>query len=234
MASITCPKHGRQFPPIVCKHIVSDVKDGIYPEMVTVKGAFGYNVCPNCYHQFELKKFEHLTDDYMEEEASEQELKDMYDAFKQVYSHLGLVPLCWECMAEVKVKQARSRGEPMPFDFYENTLTYQDTDVINELKDQLNAHFHFEKIPYPAIGGVNSFWISEGAFTYPLTIKIYRKVNPSEQQKILIFIDRFFETIPQKQRIVRFYRDIYFEHEARDGYGESVSKDELLLEKVVK
>ncbi|UOQ54784.1 hypothetical protein [Hymenobacter cellulosivorans] len=196
---------------------------------------YAAQLCIECYSKNNVKGIPDLTiDEALSLPEAEQLILE--DRIYAVYNAINRKSICAKCFSQVQVIDAKRTGKNLPFEPFENTLMYKDSNILNELKTQLNENFHFTKITNPATGQSESTWgVFSGDITKPLSIYFYYIAKREEQDRILNFIDRFFENITQKQRKVTFYEAKNWIVEERPN-GTSVTKGEekVLLEVLVK
>ena len=237
---INCPRHGKQEYEVVCEHLNGSFDQGIYPDFHKIRGLTPAWVCNDCFSEYRMERYDQITVkdleslDKLPADKAEKIMKD----FSQTYKRLNKKPVCNQCIAELELQMARNEDRPLPFKPFENTLGFLEIDLVNELKELLISSFDFESIPRPEIGmNIPSLSVAYGAVTYPLTIKIYRKRVPEEQQKILELIDHFFYDVSKKQRNIKFFGDMFWVIEKSNGFVTRLkrdsTKDELLLEKEI-
>ena len=236
---IDCPKHGMQTYESVCGHLKKSFDQGMLPQFHRMEGLLPTWVCKNCMEEESIRLYAQVTYEDLEalDSLPANQADQLVDDFSKTYKKLERSAICEECIAEYNLRKARQENQDPPFKPYENTLTFLNRDKVNELKELLSTTFGFESVLQPDIGmRFPCLKVEYGAITYPLTIKIFRITKHEEQQEILEFIERFYEVILQKQRIIRFYRDMTWIRKEEKGHGVSLRFDpqqELLLEKEV-
>lgn len=233
-----CPKHGKQQYKVVCEHLKTSFDQETYPEFHKISGLAPAWACKDCFSGYGMERYAQLTLkdlevlDKLPAEKAEKIMKD----FSQIHKRLNQKTVCNQCIAETELQKARNDGGALPFKPYLDTLSFLEIDIVTDLKDLLNSSFDFESIPIPEIGmNIPSLFVAYGAVTYPLAIKVYRKTAPEEQQEILELIDHFFHDVSQKQRNIKFFRDMVWIREERKGFGlkRDQTQDGLLLEKEI-
>ena len=99
---------------------------------------------------------------------------------------------------------------------YEKTLTKHNIELIDSLKNQLLKNFCFQisifGIPINKYKNKFAVKIQPGAYTYPLTIKIYYITKIREQNQIVRFIKRFLKAQKLNQALIEFWDTDGYEH----------------------
>lgn len=210
MGIILCKKHGKQGFSEVCGHIDTEYKQDICNKhrVFGLAEMFEMLVCNECWKHHNLDRFQtfsEMTENEffdLEEERANQIVKEWSD----VYNNVNRRGWCLQCVAEIKVKQARKNGEPDPFRVFEKTLTQLDQEKLDELERNLIANFEFQKSIYwetsyqsrPAIS------VRAGAYNYPLNIQIYYVISENEQDSIINFVSKFLSQTELNQAKIIF------------------------------
>jgi hypothetical protein len=208
---IRCDKHGNQGFNEVCIHIHDEYKQNIYREYFYFRlGAFlGTLVCDECWKTHNLDNFQKFSEMSADEflDLDEGKAKPIEDKWEKVYNSIDRHVWCIECVKEVQIKQARRNNEPDPFCVFERTLTQKQKETIESLENHLIDNFKFEKSVYwesqnkdrPAVS------VMAGAYSNPLTIKIYYYIDENEQNKIVDFVAGFLQNIEFNQARLEFW-----------------------------
>lgn len=230
MGIILCKKHGRQFFHHTCKHIYKDFTKGNYIAMVEFPVLL-MKVCEACYAKEKLSKYKSYTIDKLlslpEGEALkiENELSEKYDRLKD------RACICKECMKEIQLKYTRKLGETDPFECYENTLLYEDKEIIDDLNTFLLKQYTFENLQFLGVENMPALLLRGGGISHPFSITIYYVITPQEQSKVLALIEHFFQRIDKKQRVVRFFEKVNWSETKNGG---RTRDEKLLLEQIIK
>lgn len=222
---LKCEKHkgGNGHHYRCCKHIFDEWQQGIYNAVVHHNSFERLHYCESCYELSNLHRYQNIKlDDIMAMSESEYEALELqYDAGP---NQIQRCAYCYYCFLEDILNWARKNGHNDPFEVFDNTLdTHEKTD---ELRNYLEANYKFQPVD-PFYGGWSSLLFDAGNIETPFTITIYHVIDESEQKHILELIDHFFEHIPQKQRLVRFYKALLV-YRTRNG-GSHASDQEVLL-----
>lgn len=215
MGLIICNKHGEHGFFEVCEHIYNDLKKGVYPEMKELS-LLRVKVCEACYDRngiSELPKIS-LSDALHNPEAvSEEEVDLAYTKYKQIKRFC----FCRLCAKEIQLEWARQQRKKDPFEAFENTLTFKEKNITDELKKYLLENFKFQQsIINP---DSEALFIYPGHIGGPLLVKVYYVTVPNEQNILIKLIDEFFQTQSKNQRKILFYEsESWIKGETADGY----------------
>lgn len=239
MGIIHCKKHGKQGFIEVCEHIHDEYKNDIYhkPRRFTSGNLYFIEVCDICWQKYDLDRFQHFSEISLDEflDLDNEKAKSLKDEWRNVYDSVNRRGWCVQCIAEVKVKQARRNNEPLPFPVFEKTLTENQRELVEELKKNLLETFHFQKsvrclIPYENFPAV---FVQTGAFTYPLSIKIYYILAEKEQNEIIEFVKTFIQQTELSQARIAFWEaESWIKTENRFGLYSYHQGEEKLLREV--
>lgn len=231
MGVINCNRHGIRGLVEVCEHIYNALMKGEYPEMYDFP-VFETKVCKDCYRKAEGKgiPFDVYLSDLVNLPTAEADA--IYEKVSPLHEELNCQTQCDECITILELKQAKKMGKKLPFETYENTLTYEDQVVIKTLKRGLLEEFSFQESKIPVLESKACF-ILHGSIYKPLEIIIYYIEKKETQLKILKYIDAFFENITKKQRIVSFYKaENWIVEKTENGCSERKGEDILLYRKI--
>jgi hypothetical protein len=210
MALIRCKKHGLQGFSEVCVDIDTEYNQDIYREHrdFCIGELYGILVCEECWNKHNLDRFQTYLkmsfDDFLD--LDEEEAKPIEEEWDKVYQTVNRKGWCIQCVAEIRVKQARKKGEPEPFPTYERTLTQLQQEKIDELKASLLTNFKFQNSVDVKIYRQehSAVFLQAGSFTSPLTIKIYYVFSEKEQSLILDFVNELLSKTESNQAKIMF------------------------------
>lgn len=236
MGITLCKKHGQQGFFEVCGHIYQEYENDIYRSNRRFElGEFYFiEVCEKCWQKHNLDRFDHFAEISDDEllDMDQEKAKAIDDEWRKVYDSVNRRGLCVQCIAEVKVKQAKRNNEPIPFPIFEKTLTENQSDLVEKLKKNLLENFHFQKsarcfIPYENFPAV---FVRTGAFTYPLSVKIYYILSETEQNEIVEFVKTFLEQTELNQAKIQFWEaESWIKTETEFGFSHQ-GEEKLLRE----
>jgi len=153
-------------------------------------------VCDDCLHKYKLERF---VDKNMWDE-DEELFEEFLDASEKIEEN---IPRCSECVAVVKVEQARRDGKDDPFLIYERTLNVHSMEIINDFQALLKERFKFQK----SIVDENhvAIFVWPGTYTRPLTVRIYYVTSEVEQAQIVAFVNEISQDLRENQVKVEFF-----------------------------
>jgi len=231
MTLVQCNKHGLSGLVETCKHVDEELNKGIIREFNEIK-LWGYMlVCDTCWKQHDLESFEKHPEIIGKDMFDIEEENPTIDEYFQIYDKIQRVVWCSECLAQIKVKQARNNGEGAPFPVYERTLNSNNGEEIEKLHNLLTENFYFKE----SIVKNDSFavFVLAGGYTHPLTIKIYYVSSEIEQKRITQFVDDLFRKKELNQVKIKFLEaeiwTTWSNHEAGISGGKR-GKEKLLKE----
>lgn len=237
MGIILCKKHGRQGFKEVCEHIHQEYKNDIYYKnrKFELGELYFIEVCEDCWQKHNLDKFRHFAEVPFDEllDMDEEKANLMEDEWTKIYNSINRRGLCIQCIAEVKVKQARRNNEPLPFPVFEKTLTENQRELVEELEKNLLETFHFQKSArcithyenFPAV------FVRTGGFTYPLSIKIYYILAEQEQNEIIEFVKTFLQQTDLNQAKIQFWEaESWIKNKTELGFSYHQGEEKLLRE----
>lgn len=224
-----CGTHGNQVFMEFCKHNGKDIDDRKVPGMKRIPYV-GSVICDHC---FEVHQVEELAkmDQKTLRGLSQADKLEFESRIRAVYQQIGCVTKCLECVNQLLLLDARTNGKKIPFEAYENTLTYQDESTIKRLEVYLNTHFTFKKSKIAHLDRA-AFFTQYGGISYPFSIKFYYVTQQEEQDQLLDLVESFYEPIPKKERLIQFYEAENILTKA-DG-SLSRGEEKLLLKKLIK
>jgi ribosomal protein S17E len=213
MGIILCKRHGKQGFEQVCKHIDADLKAEVCLKSKRLDFWGNILVCDECWKNYEIEKFEEHPElkgkDYFDIDDEFDENSYIFQEYCKVYDKLNenMGGWCLQCMAEIKIKNARRNNKPDPFRVFEKTLTHAQKDVVEKLEEELTGKFQFQKSVVWETQFQNrpAVFIQAGAFSYPLTIKIYYVIDECKQDKIIHFVEKFLQQTELSQAKIEFW-----------------------------
>ncbi len=224
-----CPRHGNQVFMEFCAHNGKIIDDGKVPGMKRIP-FIGTVICNQC---FEIHQVEELAkvDQNTLRQFSETNKVEFESKIRAVYQAINCVPKCLECVNQLLLTNARTAGKKLPFEAYENTLTFKDEETIKRLETYLNQRFTFKKSKIAHLDRA-AFFTQYGGISYPFSIKFYYVIEKERQEKLLDLIEKFYASIPKKERLIQFYEA---ENIMKKSDGSlSRGKENLLLKKMIK
>ena len=232
MGLFLCPIHGGQGFLEMCVHLWETLENGDYPEMKELT-ALHLKLCDTCFAENGVGEIKEMTLDELLE-LPEEEAEKYGEQVYSIYQNIDRRSQCIQCIKTIELNHARKHHKELPFEAYENTLTYQNKEKIEALENILNANYSFQEFKITSSNTARRFNIRNGTITYPLSISFYCITEKKDQLALLKLIDDFFEDIPQKQRAIRFYEaDNWITKELENATSHSKGEDKLLLEKIV-
>ena len=239
MGVVICRKHGQQGFDEVCEHIDDEYKKGIYQEHNEFWQSEMYCmlVCDECWRFYDLDRFREMSKMPLDEflDLDDEKIKPVEDEWREIYDSVNPRLWCVQCVAEIQVKQARRNNESDPFPVYDKTLMANQKRMIGRLKRRLSRKLRFRKPKFKRnfyyYG--NTLFISPGACTYPLTIKIYYVISPNEQNKFIKFIEKILKSTKLNQAKIIFYEKENWENiKDENGVTGGVARREKILNEV--
>jgi hypothetical protein len=229
MGIVICEAHGRAGLVETCLHVAKEIDNRRYGQFYHAGTLL---VCEECLHKYHLERFE---DNVLAAKGifriwdNDELLEAYFEAYEQIQDR---TVHCSECIAVAKVEQARRNGEDDPFPTYDKTLNSHSIEVIKELQNLLIENFHFQESI--VVENHLAIYVEPGAYTYPLTVKIYYVTVDAEQNRIVNFIDDFFRGHELNQVKIEFFEAEVWETWSNPEKGTSGGKrgEEKLLRKV--
>src|SRR5690606_19181297 len=127
-------------------------------------------VCEDCYNKYEINKLPlvSLSDVLNDPDAvSDEDFELAHNKYKQIKRFA----FCRICALDIQLQWARKQGNKDPFDAFENTITFSEKNIADELKKYLLENFEFQQsIINP---GSEALFIYPGHIGKPLLIKVY-------------------------------------------------------------
>ena len=230
MGLVICNKHGEQGFFEVCEHLYNDLNKGVYPEMKELS-LLRVKVCEDCYDRNEIDKLpqislsEVLTDP---EAVSEEEVYLAYTKYKQIKRFAS----CRLCAMEIQLQWARRQEKKDPFEAFENTITFSEKNIADELKKYLLENFEFQQsIINP---DSEALFIYLGHIGEPLLIKIYYVTDLNQQNILIKLIDEFFQKQDKKQRKILFHEsESWIKGTTEAGYVTHHRGEEKILKEII-
>ena len=233
MGIINCPIHGRQSIYEMCEHTWESLENGIIPEMKELP-VLHTKICSKCFEDNNVGELGKVTFGDISELSEEGQLI-FSEKVSSIYDGLKRKVGCIECINQIRLAVAKRNGEDLPFEPFENTLMFKDSEKIEALREMLTSNCNFQKLQNPYTKNQHSFFITSGGITYPFSIKFYYVTAQEDQVKLLKLIDEFFENVPQKQRKISFYEaENWIVEEVRRSVHRYRGREKLLLERIVK
>ena len=229
MGLVICNKHGEQGFFEVCEHIYGDLNKGEYPEMKELS-LLRVKVCDDCYDRNginELPKIS-LNDALNDPEAvSDKEVELAYTKYKQIKRFV----FCRICAMEIQLQWSRQQGKEDPFEAFENTMTFREKNIADELKKHLLKSFEFQQsIINP---DSKALFIYPGHIGKPLLIQIYYVTTLNEQNMLIKLIEEFLQKLEKKQRKILFYEsESWIKGKTAEGYETHHRGQEKILKEV--
>ncbi len=223
-AHLICEIHGGTFRYFqCCNHINEEWKQGIFNAVANYNAIFQLHLCEKCYELGNFSQYHKITiDDFLS--MPEEDSARLEKQYGESENKVQLYFYCYNCFLDGMLIWARKNGHNDPFEVFDNTLAWGET--TKELEKYLETNYPFKPCA-PNEPYWKSLKISGGEIDKPLTITIYHVIDESEQKRILDLIDRFFESIPQKQRLVRFFEALIIQR--RDNGATHLFNEEVLL-----
>lgn len=235
MGIIQCDKHGYSGFYDACEHIYTDLCESRYPDMKSIP-VLDTRICEQCDQLLDTSDIPDYTIDELIA-LPEHQVEEVERRLSQKYN---LIPnrgqFCVNCANEVQLKTTRLKGIPDPFEAFENTLLYENADLINELEQLLLSSYSFMKSVKPYTLDKPAMFLKAGTITTPFTITIYYVTDTSRQNKLLKRIDDFFHKFPLTQRRILFYKEeIWIRKKNKaDTYFETTCEEVVVREELVK
>ncbi|WP_118973890.1 hypothetical protein [Taibaiella koreensis] len=226
-AALVCKAHGTVIRYLhVCQHLYNSYKEEAVPEALEVHFKGTLRLCVACYTAYEKQHFpEHnfydLVGECLEHDdpGMEQKLEDLSGLYETYCKAIGEHYFCGHCFDELRIRNARRLGQPLPFIPYEQTLDHRDTDTLGRLETYLTGHFTFATSEYIR-PGEPALFLRQGNISSPLEIAIYHVTEAHEQEALLQLIDHFFASIEKFQRRVCFFeKETWIETQYENGVG---------------
>lgn len=234
MGMVLCKKHGGQGFFEICEHIKQDLANDIYPEMFPFP-IFNVKVCKACYDRVGSNQLPNISliDLIYDSEMDDDQLDEIEKKATKKYRALNRVMLCTLCDKEKNIELARKNGKKDPFKAFENTLTYREKHIVDELKAYLLQNFIFEQSIVNT--DVKALFISLGDISKPLLIKTYYVVEERKQEELLGFIHTFFESIEKTQCKIQFLeKEVWIETKGEKSTSYSRGEEKVIKEVLMK
>lgn len=210
MGIVSCEKHGLCGFREVCEHVYAAFRENVIPEICPVTFSQTIFLCPACYEKENMQRFEGI--DFYDrisrllEEGTDNDagLEALAETYYAAYRNIDRRVFCTDCYSDVQLAFARNNNLPDPFTAYEHTMTHEDSEQIETLKEYLLARYDFADSIVDPHTWKKALFISSGSVARPLNILVYYVTDTAEQEKILTLINQFFKGKERYQRSVVF------------------------------